>query len=110
GEGYWGTSAGVRKRVEGGGAWTARGTGVGRRDVRALVIDPQTPAILYAGVGGGRPGSPGAVFKTTNGGANWRDTGLATPEVRALAIDPETPSTVYVGALSTVFRTSDGGV
>ena len=81
-------------------ARTAPGTGaqinIGLTDTRvyALAIDPATPATLYAGTGGG-------VFKSTNGGGEWRafNTGLTNISVYALAIDPETPTILYAGTL-----------
>ena len=55
------------------------------------------------------------VFKSTDGGENWRlvDTGLvADGDVRALAIDPVTPSTLYAGIWTNaygVFKSTNGG-
>jgi photosystem II stability/assembly factor-like uncharacterized protein len=68
-----------------------------------------TPSIVYAGT------TFGGVFKTDNGGENWRriNNGLnVNSGYFALAIDPTTPSTVYVGASqqdSGVFKSDDGG-
>ena len=55
-------SGGVFKSTNGGGNWSAVNTGLTDTDVRALAIDPATPATLYAGTDGG------GVFKSTNGG------------------------------------------
>lgn len=46
------------KSTNGGANWSAANTGLTKTDVRALAIDPATPATLYAGTDGG-------VFKTT---------------------------------------------
>src|SRR5437867_4925246 len=51
---YVGTTAGVFKSTNGGASWTVSLTS---GDVRALVIDPMTPSILYAGL------FSGSVFK-----------------------------------------------
>ena len=61
--------------------------------VRALAIDPTTPATLYAGTSGD------GVFKSTDSGGTWAaaNTGLTTLHVNALAIDPATPATLYAG-------------
>ena len=66
------------------GVWTTGGPYGGT--VRALAIDPTTPATLYAGTGGG-------VFKSTDSGGTWAaaNTGLTNLDVAALAIDPTTP-------------------
>jgi hypothetical protein len=74
-------------------AWSELGPGnIGGR-TRAIVIDPVTPAIMYAGgVGGG-------VWKTTDGGANWApvsDT-MANIAVVSLAMDPTNPAVIYAG-------------
>ncbi|MGH7265664.1 MAG: WD40/YVTN/BNR-like repeat-containing protein, partial [Candidatus Rokuibacteriota bacterium] len=63
--------------------------------VRALAIDPATPATLYAGTPGG------GVFKSLDAGATWSpfNPGLFVLFIQALAIDPVTPTTVYAGTL-----------
>ena len=62
--------------------------------VHALVIDPHTPSVLYAGTYG-----PGTVFKSTDSGTTWRDL-LPGQDVGvfALALNPLTPGTLYTGA------------
>ena len=77
--------------------WTSNGPEAGY--VFALALDPQTPAIIYAGT------YSGGVFKSTNGGASWSaiNDGLTNPYVWALAIDPQTPAIIYAG-------TDGGGV
>src|SRR2546425_9769254 len=74
-------------------------------DVRALVIDPQTPTAVYAGT------FSDGVFKSTDGGGNWTAAsgGLTTLGVRALALDPLTPTTLYAGTGGGVFTSTDGG-
>src|SRR5207245_2273795 len=53
-------------------------------------------------------GTPGGVFKSTNGGSTWNNTGTLG-EVYALVIDPETTGTVYAGTHGGVSKTTDGG-
>jgi hypothetical protein len=67
-------------------------------------MDPSAPATLYAG-------TPGGVFKSTNGGGSWTaiNTGLTNTVVSALAIDPSAPATLYAGTSSGIFKSSDGG-
>ena len=75
--------------------------------VRALAVDPKSPATVYAG---GPFGS--GIFKTTDGGKNWilAGSGLTRPYVNVLAIDPQNPSTVYAGIdYGGVFKSTDGG-
>ncbi|MBI2864473.1 MAG: hypothetical protein HYX94_07915 [Chloroflexi bacterium] len=71
--------------------WTSNGPegwGAG-----AMAIDPITPSTVYIGT------SSGGVFKSADGGANWRtiNAGLSDTYVMRLAIDPTTPSTIFVG-------------
>jgi photosystem II stability/assembly factor-like uncharacterized protein len=75
-------------------------------DLRALAIDPASPATLYAGTNGG------GVFKSTNGGGSWRSlsVGVTNSLVFALAIDPTTSSTLYAGTLyGGVFKSVNAG-
>src|SRR6185295_8550620 len=89
-----GTGA-IFKSTDGGASWSEA---LRANDaVTSVVIDPQTPATLYAGAGFG------GVVKSTDGGTIWRpsNVGLPFPSdddfVLALAIDPQTPTTVYAG-------------
>ncbi len=74
-------------------------------NVVALVIDPLTPSIAYAGTFGW------GVLKTTDGGASWAPANgaLANSDVTSLAIDPSAHSTVYAGTSAGVFKSADGG-
>ena len=78
------------------GVWSARGPVGG--NVYCVVADPTRPATLYSGTDQG-------VFKSDDGGANWRvaSTGIPPNRVQTLAIDPTTPATLYAGT-----RTPDG--
>lgn len=72
--------------------------------VSALVVDPQTPATVYAGTDVG-------VFKSTDGGSSWiaSNTGLTDLVVGVLTMDPQTPATLYAATLAGVFKSTDGG-
>ena len=67
-------SGGVFKSTNSGGNWSAANTGLTNTVIRALAIDPVTPATLYAGHNGG------GVFKSTDGGGSW-STGQHRPEL-----------------------------
>jgi photosystem II stability/assembly factor-like uncharacterized protein len=76
-------------------------------NIFSLGEDAQNPGTLYAGI-------YNAVFKSSDGGANWTATafptlGFETPS--ALAVDPLNSGTVYVGSTSGygVVKTTDGG-
>lgn len=85
-------------------SWTSNGPAAPL--VRALVVDPATPATLYAGTAGG------GVHASPDGGQGWaaaNDDDLDGLDVVALAIDPATPATLYAGtATAGVFRSLDG--
>ncbi len=105
---------GVFKSTDGGGSWSAANTGLPApppapqtSPVNALVIDPLTPATLYAG-----GNHPWGVFKSTDGGGSWTavNAGLTNLNINALAIARQTPTTLYAGTHgSGVFKSTDGG-
>ena len=77
--------------------------------VGALALDPSEPATMYLGTDDAR------VFKSTDGGANWRDLNmsfrdpLSEDRVTALAVNPHARNKVYAGTDSGLFVSSDGG-
>src|SRR3989442_9845114 len=83
--------SGLYKTTDGGSSWSP--AGLTNLRVRALAVDPQSPATHYAGTSGG------GVFKSTDGGESWSavNTGLINLDVPALAIYPQTPTTLYPG-------------
>src|SRR5439155_15767811 len=106
-DGGLGAGGGIVKSTDYGDSWTwnpSSGLTGFERNVRALAIDPQAPATLYAGIGT----SPfdralGGVYKSTDGGNSWNATGLNNlKNFSALAIDPQTPTTLYASGGSFV--------
>jgi photosystem II stability/assembly factor-like uncharacterized protein len=95
----------IFKSINGGGNWTALFRG--NFTTQALAIDPTNPSTIYAGT------FPAGVFKSTDGGVNWRFTsiGLTDPlvSVLALVINSLTPTTLYAGMRGGVFKSTDGG-
>jgi photosystem II stability/assembly factor-like uncharacterized protein len=96
--------SGIFKSTDAGTTWDAANAGLPDTfGVVALVIDPITPGILYAGGYGG-------VFKSADGALTWNASGLTEVRVAVLAIDPTTSTTLYAGALGGgVFKSTDGG-
>ncbi len=97
-------SALLYKSTDSGATWAAASTGLSSQ-VNALVINPATPSILYAGTDNG-------VYKSTDSGATWAtvNTGLTNRSVLALAINPTDPATLYVGTNGGgVFKTTNSG-
>ncbi|HVQ39513.1 MAG TPA: SBBP repeat-containing protein, partial [Pyrinomonadaceae bacterium] len=97
-----GVNRGLFKSTNNGTSWSLSNSGLQNSQVTAIVINPITTAIMYAGTIGG-------VYKTVNGGATWIASGPTNGGVRALAIDPTNPSIVYAGTNNGVYKTTDAG-
>lgn len=89
----------VFKTIDGGASWTPVNSGlplprIGQSGpgwgINSLVIDPETPTIVYAGT------ERNGTFKTVNGGDRWSRTTLASTRVFSIAVN-STSSRVYVG-------------
>jgi photosystem II stability/assembly factor-like uncharacterized protein len=86
------------------GGWTTHGPDAGR--TAALVAGPDA-RVVYAGNNAG-------VFRSDDGGRNWRDVSGAFDSVTLLAVDPTDTETVYASAATSpyngeVYKTTDGG-
>lgn len=75
------------------------------QDVRSLEADPLNRDVIYAGTQGQ------GVWRSEDGGQNWRPAGLAGVIVKSLAASPHQSGVVYAGTKSPplIYRTSDGG-
>jgi uncharacterized protein (TIGR03437 family) len=91
----------VLRSADRGQAWSAAANGLTASAINGLAVDPTNPNTIYAATNYG-------VFKTTDGGANWRRT-AAGGFTFTIAVDPVTPTTVYVGAQFAVFKSVNGG-
>jgi hypothetical protein len=99
---------GMFKSIDGGMSWTPLASTPGPASVVSVAIDPQNPAIVYAGTANLPPDT---LFKSTNGGTTWApmSTGLPNGIVNAVAVDPQTSSTVYAGTQFGLFKSINGG-
>jgi photosystem II stability/assembly factor-like uncharacterized protein len=93
---------GVTKSFDGGMTW--RSSGLPRRPVPALAVDPEKAGIVYAGTDAG-------LFKSTDAGASWQPLHgpLDGVRVETVAIDTEHNRTLYAGTERGVFWSADGG-
>lgn len=69
----------------------------------SIAIDLLTPATVYAGTNDG-------IYKSVDGGRNWRPINNGLGDAGQPVIDPVTPTTIYVVTYEHgVFKTTDGG-
>ncbi|HNX34236.1 MAG TPA: hypothetical protein PKM57_06385 [Kiritimatiellia bacterium] len=130
GESPW--QAGVYRSEDGGRTWRPRVNGLrqatgkpGTSDmlcswVDALAVHPQQPEVVYAG---GATWWDATVYKTEDGGLNWRRTfefgekgnarhawiDMWGPSVTCLTLSPRHPDTLLFGTSGYIYRTDDGG-
>ncbi|MEP6976089.1 MAG: glycosyl hydrolase [Spartobacteria bacterium] len=121
---FGGVAGGVWKTTDGGANWKPmfdkqRSTS----SIGALAVSPTDPNTIYAGAGEsalrGNITYGDGVYKSVDGGRNWRNVGLKdTRHIGALIVHPENPDIVFVAAVGHaygpnaergVFRTTDGG-
>lgn len=90
--------------------WAAQDSGIPAADkdrVYALVLDPLTPAILYAGLQGG-----GRVYKTSDAGAMWAPSAAGLPakaRVSQLLISPQSSAILFAATQIGLYRSDDAG-
>ena len=115
---------GIFKSTDGGENWVLIKAGQGvdfLEIVHALAVDPVTPSIIYASayVETGPGSREEIIYKSTDGGQNWRKVRAGIPagaSVASLAIDPESPSRIYATYGSSradagwgIVKSTDGG-
>src|SRR5215213_3864211 len=98
---------GLFKTTDGGIHWNALNSPLNDEFVRALVIDPLMPNLIYAG-------SSFGLFRSTDNGSTWsgiNTLGMPTDrDILSIAIDPTTSLTIYVGTSGHgLFKTTNGG-
>lgn len=116
---YAGTDDGVFVGTRGGTFWRAANAGVEGARVQALAVDPENPAILYAGTLTPLGVPSIGIFQSTDGGATWTPingdlvdpiTGISPVDVSAIAVDPANSSTLIIGTRdSEIYKSTDGG-
>lgn len=115
-----------------GGVWMSDNGGLTWRPVfddqavasiGAVAINQSNPDIIWVGTGEGNVRNStsigGGIFKSIDGGKNWKLMGLARSErINRIALHPDNPDIAYVAAMGTlwgpneergVYKTVDGG-
>jgi len=121
----WAGSAtgGVLKSTDGGSTWAFVFDDMPTLLIGDIAVDPVNPNVVYVGTGegnGGHNNYPGlGVFKTIDGGANWRSIGLElTSSIGRIVVDSMNPDRVWVAAIGSyfddgphrgVYRSTDAG-
>jgi len=107
---YAGGNGGVHMSLDAGATWDNINDGLPVARLHMLVVDPQRPAVLYAGFGGyGSFFGHNSLFKSEDGGSSW--TPAMAASVAALAIDPQVTLTIYAAVTDgQVFKSTNDGV
>jgi photosystem II stability/assembly factor-like uncharacterized protein len=94
----------IVKSIDGGRRWVEPRPGFISEYVPALAVDPRRSSIVYAGTDRG-------VYKTTDGGTQWRAIGLTgVGQINAIALDPRKATVIYAATKrGGVRRSTDGG-
>ncbi len=95
----------------GGGVWKSTNAGASYKSVfdkycqsvGALAIDQQSPTIVYVGTGESNMRNSVSIgngmYKTTDGGDNWKKIGLdSTEHIARVIVHPKDPNVIYVAA------------
>ena len=129
---YVATRGGVFKSSNGGNSWAIKRSGFPAESpyefsapVSDIVVDPNNPKILYAGIGITRSGyefdsshwqsvaSKGAIYKSIDSGENWtliQNTGInPTAMIYSLAIDPDHSNILYAATSYGVYKSTTSG-
>ncbi|WP_109300283.1 hypothetical protein [Aquimarina sp. AU474] len=121
---YAGTaSGGLWKSTSGGIKWMPIFDNEATASIGAVAIQQSNPSVIWVGTGEGNPrnslnGGYG-VYKSLDGGKNWKLMGLEkTRHIHRVIVDPTNPNTVYVAAIGSpwgehpergIYKTTDGG-
>lgn len=116
-------SGGVWKTIDAGTTWTPIFDKESSYSIGCVSIDPINSAVIWVGTGenvsGRHVGFGDGVYKSLDGGANWKRMGLEKSEhIARILIDPRNSDVVYVAAEGPlwsaggergVYKTTDGG-
>ncbi|MEQ9424175.1 MAG: hypothetical protein RJQ09_07155 [Cyclobacteriaceae bacterium] len=118
-----GADGGIFKTTNGGVSFNNIFEGQRAYSIGALTLAPSDPNVLWVGTGEGDPrnsvGYGWGVYRSVDGGKNWKHLGLKeTERIKRIVVDPTNPDVACVCALGKewgansergVFKTTDGG-
>lgn len=121
----WGD--GIYRSTDAGKTWVSRGL-ENTKSIAQIVIDPHNPDIVIAAAEGSRwtPGPDRGIYKSVDGGANWKRVLHTGDSVSAIdvSMDPSNPRIMYAamwdfqrlpwqirsgGPGSAIYKSTDGG-
>ncbi len=107
------SNRGVWKTIDGGVSWVEVNNS-GLPQVAWLVAAARGSNVVYAVASDSNILFPGAIYKSTNGGASWAATGAAPIAAgqgwfNDIVIDPKNPDVVYAPFHFGVYKTTNGG-
>lgn len=104
-------SGGVFKSIDGGRSWTPCNNGITTLFIATVVIDPNNPAVLYAGTLG--HDGEGGIFKSSDNGQTWTTLNMGLPMsvfVYSIVIDPENTNIIYADLYGDgIYKSINGG-
>ncbi|MBL0055229.1 MAG: hypothetical protein IPP31_03360 [Chitinophagaceae bacterium] len=121
---YLGTaSGGVWKTENAGSTWQPVFDDQPILNIGSVAIQQSNPSVVWVGTGEGNPRNSlnigGGIYKTLDGGKNWKMMGLEkTRNIHRIIIDPNNPNTIYAAAIGNpyaehpergVYKSTDGG-
>lgn len=116
-------SGGVWKTENAGNTWLPVFDEQPLLNIGSVTIQQSNPSILWVGTGEGNPRNSlnigGGIYKSLDGGKNWKLMGLEkTRNIHRIIIDPTNPNIVYAAAIGNpysehpergIYKTTDGG-
>ena len=116
-------SGGVWKTTNAGTTWKSLFDGQGSYSIGCITMDPKNQLVLWVGtgenVGGRHVGYGDGIYRSTDGGENWKNMGLKESQhISKIIVHPENSNIIWVAAQGPlwnkggergVYKTTDGG-
>lgn len=104
---------GILKSIDGGESWVHINKGIDNPYIGFLEMHPTDSRILFAAAGNPELESHfsihGALYKTVDGGANWKKIYQDHAYFSVVTISPSNPDIIYAGSDKAFYRSEDAG-